>query len=53
LHGRQPAFEAALQGFANSSHKADIEAINAEPVLKKHAETLKKIVENFVKTGSY
>ena len=47
------AFEAALQGFAKASHKAELDAINAEPVLKKHAETLKKIVENFAKTGSY
>ena len=47
------AFEAALQGFANASHKADLDAINAEPVLKKHADTLKKIVENFAKNGSY
>ncbi|HWL63314.1 MAG TPA: F0F1 ATP synthase subunit alpha [Steroidobacteraceae bacterium] len=47
------AFEAALQGFAMSSHKADLDAINAEPVLKKHEATLKSIVENFVKTGSY
>src|SRR4051812_23156396 len=28
-------FEVALRGFANSSHKASIDAINAEPVLKK------------------
>jgi len=47
------AFEAALQGFATSSHKADMDAIDAEPVLKKHEATLKKIVENFVATGSY
>jgi hypothetical protein len=47
------AFEAALQGFANASHKADLDAINADPVLKKHADTLKKIVENFAKNGSY
>jgi F-type H+-transporting ATPase subunit alpha len=47
------AFEAALQGFAKASHKPDLDAINAEPVLKKHADTLKKIVENFAKTGSY
>src|SRR6188768_844351 len=46
-------FEAALQGFANSSHKADLDAINAEPVLKKHEATLKKIVESFLATGSY
>jgi F-type H+-transporting ATPase subunit alpha len=47
------AFEAALQGFAKSSHKADLDAINGEPVLKKHEGTLKKIVEAFAKTGSY
>ncbi|MGC4027286.1 MAG: F0F1 ATP synthase subunit alpha [Steroidobacteraceae bacterium] len=47
------AFEAALQGFASVSHKADLDAINAEPVLKKHEATLKKIVESFVATGSY
>jgi len=47
------AFEAAMQGFAKSSHKADLDAIDAEPVLKKHEATLKKIVENFVATGSY
>ena len=51
--GKVVAFEAALQGFATSSHKADLDAINAEPVLKKHEATLKKIVENFVATGSY
>jgi F-type H+-transporting ATPase subunit alpha len=47
------AFEAALQGFAKSTHKADLDAINAEPVLKKHADTLKKIVTNFAATGTY
>src|SRR6187551_144249 len=47
------AFEAALQGFAKTSHKADLDAIDAEPVLKKHEATLKKIVESFVATGSY
>jgi hypothetical protein len=47
------AYEAALQGFANSSHKADLDAINAEPVLKKHEATLKKIIENFAAKGSY
>ncbi len=47
------AFEAALLGFAMSSHKTDLDAVNAEPVLKKHEATLKKIVENFVATGSY
>src|SRR6187551_85450 len=47
------AFEAAMQGFAKSSHKPDLDAIDAEPVLKKHEATLKKIVESFVATGSY
>ena len=47
------AFENALQAFAKTSHKADLDAINAEPVLKKHEGTLKKIVEDFVATGSY
>jgi F-type H+-transporting ATPase subunit alpha len=51
--GKVVAFEAALQGFAKSSHKADMDAIDAEPVLKKHEATLKKIVENFAATGSY
>jgi len=47
------AFEAALQAFANSQHKAALDAVNAEPVLKKHEETLKKICDDFVATGSY
>jgi F-type H+/Na+-transporting ATPase subunit alpha len=46
-------FEASLRGFANSSHKAAVEAINAEPVLKKHEATLKQVVEAFVATGTY
>jgi F-type H+-transporting ATPase subunit alpha len=46
-------FEAALRGFANSSHKSAIDAINAEPVLKKHEATLKQIIEAFVATGTY
>jgi F-type H+-transporting ATPase subunit alpha len=46
-------FEAALRGFANASHKSAIDAINAEPVLKKHEATLKQIVEAFVATGTY
>jgi len=46
-------FEAALQSFAKSSHKASLDAINAEPVLKKHESTLKKICEDFVATGTY
>jgi F-type H+/Na+-transporting ATPase subunit alpha len=46
-------FEAALQGFANSSYKSEIAAINAKPVLKEHEATLKKICEAFAQTGSY
>jgi F-type H+-transporting ATPase subunit alpha len=51
--GKVVAYEAAMQGFALSAHKADLDAINAEPVLKKHEATLKKIVEAFDATGSY
>jgi F-type H+-transporting ATPase subunit alpha len=46
-------FEAALQNFARSSHKAALEAINSEPVLKKHEGTLKKICDDFAATGTY
>jgi F-type H+-transporting ATPase subunit alpha len=47
------AFESALQGFANTSHKASLDAINAKPVLKDHEATLKKIVEDFLANGTY
>jgi F-type H+-transporting ATPase subunit alpha len=46
-------FEAALQSFANASYANELAAINAEPVLKKHEETLKKICDDFAATGSY
>jgi F-type H+-transporting ATPase subunit alpha len=46
-------FEAALQAFAKSSHKASLDAVNAEPVLKKHESTLKKICDDFIATGTY
>src|ERR1700728_1159329 len=46
-------FETALQNFARSSHKAALDAINAEPTLKKHEATLKKICEDFQSTGAY
>ena len=46
-------FEAALQAFAKASHKASLDAINAEPVLKKHEATLKQICEDFIATGTY
>src|ERR1700749_5070570 len=37
-------FEAALQSYANASHKSTLDAINAKPVLKEHEASLKKIV---------
>jgi F-type H+-transporting ATPase subunit alpha len=46
-------FEAALQSFAKSSHKAALDALNADPVLKKHEAALKKICEDFLATGTY
>jgi F-type H+/Na+-transporting ATPase subunit alpha len=46
-------FEAALQNFARSSHRAALDAINAEPVLKKHEAALKKICDDFAATGAY
>jgi F-type H+-transporting ATPase subunit alpha len=46
-------WEAGMQAFARSKYKADIDAINTEPVLKKHEATLKKIVEDFGSTGTY
>jgi F-type H+-transporting ATPase subunit alpha len=46
-------FEAALQSFAKSSYANELAAINAEPVLKKHEATLKKICDDFAATGSY
>jgi F-type H+-transporting ATPase subunit alpha len=46
-------FEAALQSFAGSKHKAIIEAIDAKPVLKDHEASLKKICEDFQATGSF
>jgi F-type H+-transporting ATPase subunit alpha len=45
--------ETSLQAFARSAHKAGLDAINAEPVLKKHEATLKSICEDWAKTGSY
>jgi F-type H+/Na+-transporting ATPase subunit alpha len=46
-------FEAALQGYANASHKAALTAINAKPVLKEHEASLKRIVEDFLANGTY
>ncbi len=47
------AAEAALQAQARSAHKAALDAINADPVLKKQEAALKAICEDFAKTGSY
>jgi F-type H+-transporting ATPase subunit alpha len=46
-------FEQALQNFARSSHRETLDAINAEPTLKKHEAALKKICEDFAATGSF
>jgi F-type H+/Na+-transporting ATPase subunit alpha len=46
-------FEAALLAFAKASHKASLDAINANPTLKAHEPTLKKICEDFAATGTY
>ena len=45
------AVEAALHAFAKGSHKATIDAVNAEPVLKKHEAALKALCEEFVKNA--
>jgi F-type H+-transporting ATPase subunit alpha len=47
------AFEAGLHAFAKTNYKQVIDAINAEPVLKKHEESLKKICDEFAATGTY
>jgi F-type H+/Na+-transporting ATPase subunit alpha len=52
--GKVVAFENALQAFAKSSHKDTLDAINANPKLSKENEAaLKKVIEDFVATGSY
>ena len=45
--------EAALQSFAKSAHKATLDAVNAEPVLKKHEAALKALCEGFQKDGVF
>jgi F-type H+-transporting ATPase subunit alpha len=48
------AFEAALQGFAQSNYRAMLEDINRQPKLSKENEAaLKKCIEDFVATGTY
>ncbi|HYM41653.1 MAG TPA: F0F1 ATP synthase subunit alpha [Steroidobacteraceae bacterium] len=47
-------FEAALQAFAQSNHKPTLDAINANPKLTKENEAaMKKVIEDFVSTGTY
>ena len=47
-------FETALQGFAKASHKDVLDTINATPKLSKDNEAaLKKVIEDFIATGSY
>jgi F-type H+/Na+-transporting ATPase subunit alpha len=48
------AFETALQAFAHSNYQAQLDEINKTPKLSKENEaTLKKIIEDFVATGTY
>jgi F-type H+-transporting ATPase subunit alpha len=48
------AFETALQAFAHSNYKSQLDEINRAPKLSKENEaTLKKIIEDFVSTGTY
>jgi F-type H+-transporting ATPase subunit alpha len=48
------AFEAALQGFAQSNYRAMLDDINRQPKLSKENEAaLKKCIEDFVATGTY
>jgi F0F1-type ATP synthase alpha subunit len=48
------AFEAALQGFAHTDYQKVLDDINAQPKLSKENEAaLKKIIEDFVATGTY
>ncbi|MGN6454297.1 MAG: F0F1 ATP synthase subunit alpha [Steroidobacteraceae bacterium] len=48
------AFEAALQGFAQSNYRAMLDDVNRNPKLSKENEAaLKKCIEDFVATGTY
>jgi F-type H+-transporting ATPase subunit alpha len=47
-------FEAALQAFAQSNYKPTLDAINAAPKLTRENEAaMKKVIEDFVATGTY
>jgi F-type H+/Na+-transporting ATPase subunit alpha len=48
------AFEAALQGFAQTDYQSMLDEINKTPKFSKENEAaLKKCIEDFVATGSY
>ena len=48
------AFEAALQAFAQTNYESVLKSINAQPKLTKENEAeLKKVIEDFVATGTY
>jgi len=48
------AFEAALQGFAQTNYRAMLDDVNRNPKLSKENEAaLKKCIEDFVATGTY
>ena len=48
------AFEAALQGFAQTNYRGMLDEINKTPKLSKENEAaLKKCIEDFVATGTY
>lgn len=47
------AFEIALQSFAKTAYKQEIDAINAKPVLKEHEAAMKKICTEFAASGTY
>jgi F-type H+/Na+-transporting ATPase subunit alpha len=48
------AFETGLQAFAQTNHKKILDDINANPKLSKENEAaLKKVIEDFVSTGTY
>ncbi len=47
-------FEAALQAFAHTNHQSTLDAINATPKLSKENEAaMKKVIEDFLATGTY
>jgi F-type H+-transporting ATPase subunit alpha len=47
-------FEAALQAFAHTNHQSTLDAVNATPKLSKENEAaMKKVIEDFVATGTY